>query len=76
MRKKADWGDLVFQFVSFALVCLALSLLTWPFLVKLVAAFGFSMLLAGVYKYVRRTVRRRRQQPKRLRVMHIENVED
>ncbi len=68
--------DLVFQFISFALVCLVLSLVSWPFLVKIVMAFAFSMLLAWGYAYVRRVLRRRQLQPKKLRVVRIENVED
>lgn len=80
MRKRASAADLVFQFISFALVCLGLSLVSWPFLVKIVMAFAFSMLLAWGYAHLRRVLRLRRQQrlqqPKRLRVVRIENVED
>lgn len=76
MRKKADWADLVFQFISFAMVCVALSVVSWPFPIKIMMAFGFSLLLAWGWAYVRRVLRLRRQQPRKLRVVRIENVED
>jgi membrane protein implicated in regulation of membrane protease activity len=76
MRKRASAADLAFQFISFAGVCVLLSLARWPFPVKIVLAFAFSLLLSWGYSYVRRVLRRRGQQPKKLRVIHIENAED
>ena len=76
MRKRAGAADLVFQFISFAAVCVVLSMARWPFPVKIVLAFVFSLLLSWGYAYVRRVLRRRQQQPKKLRVIHIESVDD
>ena len=76
MRKKTDWLDIAFQFLSFALVCLALSVAKWPFLVNIIVAFGVSLGLSWVYGNVRRAVAVRRAAPKRLRVVSIKNVED
>ncbi len=76
MRKKAVRADLVFQFASFALVCLVLSVLPWPFLIKVAAAFGLSLLLSALYNRARRTARRRKSEPKRMRVISIKSVKD
>ncbi|MCY0905549.1 hypothetical protein [Arthrobacter sp. H14-L1] len=76
MRKKSGRADLVFQFVSFALVCLVLSVLPWPFLLKVAAAFALSLLLSAVYTRARRNAQRRKMEPKRMRVISVKSVED
>ncbi|WP_026556093.1 hypothetical protein [Arthrobacter sp. 35W] len=76
MRKKADWLDITFQFTSFALVCLLLSVARWPFLVNIVLAFGVSMGLSWAYGRFRQVRAARKAEPKRMRVISVQNVED
>jgi predicted PurR-regulated permease PerM len=75
MRRRSDWLDLAFQFLSFVLVFLLLSLVSWPILGKLVAAFAFTMLLGWGWTRLRRVLHNRRANPRRVRVIRISDAD-
>ncbi|MFI5084958.1 MAG: hypothetical protein ACHP7K_03400 [Actinomycetales bacterium] len=75
-KKKTDWADLAFQFLSFAVMCLILSVLRMPFIAKVILAFGVSFLLSVAWAYCRKLWRRRRAEPKRIRVVSVKNADD
>jgi hypothetical protein len=75
MRRRSDWLDLGFQFLSFVLVFLLLSLVSWPILGKLVAAFVFTMVLGWAWTRLRAALRARASGPRRVRVISISDAD-
>lgn len=76
MRSRVDWLDIGLQIAGFALIYVLLSLVSWPFLLKLVLALVLASVLGLVLNRVRRIIKRRRSEPKRMRVISVETVDD
>ncbi|WP_394940150.1 hypothetical protein [Psychromicrobium sp. YIM B11713] len=76
MRGRVNWLELGLQIGGFVLIYLLLSLVSWPFLVKLLAALVLAMVFGVVANRIRRQVRRRRSEPRRIRVISVETVDD
>ncbi|MBW4095743.1 MAG: hypothetical protein HIU81_10415 [Acidobacteria bacterium] len=76
MRKKTDWADLTFQFLSFAVMCLILSVARLPFVGKILLAFAASVLLSFLWAQGRKMWRKRRAEPRRIRVVSVKNADD
>lgn len=76
MRSRIDWLEVGLQIAGFVLIYLILGLVSWPFLLKLVLALVLAWLLGFVISRIRKIIRRRREGPKRVRVISVETVDD
>lgn len=76
MRSRIDWLDIGLQIAGFVLIFVVLSLVPWPFILKLLLALALAPVLGFVINRARRAIRRRREEPKRMRVISVETVDD
>lgn len=76
MRSRIDWLDIGLQIAGFVLIFVILSLVPWPFILKLLLALALAPVLGFVINRARRAIRRRREEPKRMRVISVETVDD
>ena len=54
MRKKADWLDILVNFISFAAMILVLSLARFSLPIKIVLAFGLTIAISAGWAYYKR----------------------
>lgn len=76
MRRKVDWLEFGLWIGGFVLIFVLLSLVSWPFLLKMLAAIVLSLVFSVLSNRIRRYVQRRRSEPKRIRVISVETVDD
>ncbi|WP_285727673.1 hypothetical protein [Psychromicrobium xiongbiense] len=76
MRSRVDWLDLGLQFLGFVVIYLVLAALNWPWLLKLAIAFLLAIGVSVVLRRIRLALRKRRSEPKRIRVISVETVDD
>lgn len=76
MRKKADWLDILVNFISFAAMILVLSLSRFSLPIKIVLAFGLSIAISAGWAYYKRQAFKRKTEPKRLQVYSVKNVDE
>lgn len=58
------------------LIYLLLSLFSWPFLGKLLLALALAAVFGMLTSRIRKHLRRKRTEPKRIRVISVETVDD
>lgn len=76
MRKKADWLDIVVNFISFAAMILVLSLARFNLPIKIVLAFGLSIAISAGWAYYKRKTIQRKSEPKRVHVYSVKNLDE
>jgi len=76
MRSRIDWLDIGLQVAGFVLIFVVLSLVPWPFILKPLLALALAPVLGFATNRIRRAIRRRREEPKRMRVISVETVDD